>query len=144
MCATLGLVELAPGWSFTGVTGPVNTGMVFSVASVTAPAALPAASSVTQTPYPGILRALSVQLNSAVVSGSATVTVTVNGVASALAGVLTNTSEVSALFEPEAPIQFDAHDTIGLNMAYTALGYTGASFNATAQVLVQYMPKADV
>lgn len=151
VCGTLGLAYLAPGWGYVGTTGTLAaTGMLIG-AGTQPPAtitvnALPSAASVVQAVYPGRLKSLAVEINALITAGSATYTVTINGVATALTGSILSTGTVTAYtFDIDAdalPITFNAGDTIGVTIAQTGVATTTPTFTSAAQVLVQYTPVA--
>jgi len=151
VCGTLGLAYLAPGWGYVGTTGGLTTtGMLLS-AGTQPPAtitvnALPSGTSVVQAVYKGLLKALAVEINAPITAGSATFTVTVNGIATALSGVISNTSSApNAVFTVDADadqIPFAEGDTIGVTISQTGVATTTPTFTSAAQVLVQYTPVA--
>ena len=140
----IGLSQVGPGWGYVGTTGTITaTGMLLSAgttpgATILANALTPLGS-VIQTPYAGYLKGLSVQINSALTAGSATYTVTVNGVATVLQAVMANPStDLTEFVAAAEPIRFEKGDTIGVTIAQTGVAIGTVTFTSAAQVLVQY------
>jgi hypothetical protein len=142
---------MAPGWGYVGTTGALTTTGMLLGAPTQPPAAItvngfPSGTSVVQAVYKGLLKALSVEINAPLTAGSATYTVTINGVATALSGVMANTSLTpNAVFTVDADadqIPFAEGDTIGVTIAQTGVATSTPTFTSAAQVLVQYAPVA--
>jgi hypothetical protein len=97
--------------------------------------------------YKGLLKALVVEINAPLTAGSATYTVTINGVATTLTGsIAAGSSTPNAIFtvEDADPIPFAEGDTIGVTIAQTSVSTSTPTFTSAAQVMVQYTPVAVV
>lgn len=148
LCQTVGLIQLGPGWSYVGSSGTIGTtGMLFSVATTPGSplvvSGLTPGASLVPTLYDGLLKALYVETNGILTTGTATVTVTINGVATALSGTVTaGNPNLAELFEADTPITFEKGDLVGVTISYTGISLLLSTFTTAAQVVVQYVPKS--